>query len=561
MTQRFLSPEALALENQQLRARLEEAEDLIRAINSGSVDAFLVQKGAEDQVLVLDGVDKPYRLLIERMAQAAVTLTEDGTIIYANRRLSDLLGESTAVLVGAELADYLQVADRPAFRKILAETDGDAEMDASMRGPSGALIPVHLAAATLLQPPRILSLVITDLREQKRQESERLAHIEEQAARRVAESAAESLREADRRKDEFLAMLAHELRSPLAPIRNGLEILDRLSSQDPTIVKTRTIMTRQVESLVRLVDDLLDASRVSQGKIELKRERMDLRTSVTRALESAQGFIEKRQQKLEVALPDQPIYLNGDTIRLAQAVINLLSNASKFTPAGGEITLTVRREGDQASIVVRDTGMGIRPDMLSRIFELFAQVNASMGRTEGGLGIGLTLSRRLIELHGGTLEGASEGVNKGSQFTIRLPVEPVTARVQTASCSEESPAVVTSRRILVVDDNRDAAESLTILLNLLGHESRTEIDSENAVRSVREFKPDLVLLDISMPGMSGYEIANLIRQQPELGTVRVVAVSGYGSERHRQRSLSTGFDGHLVKPVGVEQLEEILRSI
>lgn len=551
----------LTRENQELRQRLEEAEELIRAISSGSVDAFLVQKGAEDQVLVLDGVDKPYRLLIERMNQAAVTLTEDGTIIYANPSLSQLLGEGVANLIGTSIADYLQVSDRPAFERMLTDTKEDLELDALMLGANGQLIPVHLALATLLQPPRVLALIITDLTHQKKVEAERATLVAVQAAQKAAEAAAQSLRDADRRKDEFLAMLAHELRSPLAPIRNGLEILDRISSQEPEVLRTRQIMGRQVENLVRMVDDLLDVSRVSEGKIELRREQLDLRAAVNRALESAQSFINQKDQQLEVSLPDHPIPLQGDVIRICQTVVNLLSNASKFSPPGSDISLQVRQDGSQAIIEVKDGGIGIRPEMLPQIFELFAQANPTMGRSEGGLGIGLTLSRRLIELHGGKLIGTSDGLNKGSTFTIVLPtVEPGMAG-PVAAKTGESAVVVEGRRVLVVDDNQDAAESLTVLLTLLGHVSRTETDSQQAVHTMREFRPDLVLLDIGMPGMSGYEIANMVRQLPELAGTRVVAVSGYGTERHRQRSLSTGFDGHLVKPVAVDQLKALLQSL
>jgi PAS domain S-box-containing protein len=417
------SPEGLAREVLELRDRLEEAESTLRAIRGGRVDAFMVDHGAGDQVLVLDGVDRPYRLLIERMNQAVLNVTDDGTIIYANRRLGELVGLPTAALVGSHLGAHLDADDRGAFHRLLAlALERDAGANLALVRSDGERLPVHLAAAPLIEERHLVSLIVTDRSEQLRTERERAQFLQAEAARTAAESVARALQDADRRKDEFLAMLAHELRNPLAPLRNGLAILNTVGTHSPEAEKTRAMMERQVQNLVHMVDDLLDVGRVTQGKITLLMKRTDLRDIVWQAVDSSRPFVSQHRHLLEVRCPDQPVLVEGDQIRLTQVMVNLLTNAIKFTPEGGRIDVELREEDPAwVTLHVRDTGVGIAPEMQATIFDLFTQAESTINRTEGGLGIGLTLSRRLVEMHQGKLSVRSEGLGCGSEFIVRLP--------------------------------------------------------------------------------------------------------------------------------------------
>lgn len=371
--------------------------------------------------------------------------------------------------------------------------------------------------------------------------------------------AEEALREADRRKDEFLATLAHELRNPLAPIRNAVQILRMKGTVDPDLRWARDIIDRQAQQLTRLVDDLLDVSRITRGKIELRKERIELAAILERALETSRPLIEGSRHRLTVNFPQEPLTLTADLTRMAQVLANLLNNAAKYTRPGGQIQLSAGREGDQAVIEVRDDGIGIPPEMLSLIFEMFAQVDTSLERAQGGLGIGLTIARRLVEMHGGTLVAASGGMGKGSVLTVRLPLapEPESAGLDDRSGEETSPGA--PLRILVVDDNEDSAESLAMLLELKGHDARTAHDGPRALAAAAEHRPDVVFLDIGMPGMNGFEVADRLRRQPETRNVLLVAMTGWGQEEDRRRSKEAGFDLHLVKPLDPDAaLDEIL---
>lgn len=546
-------------ENEDLHLRLEEVEGIVRAISNHEVDAFVVQQGGSERVLVLDGVDRPYRLLIERMQQGAAVLTLDGSAIYANVRLADLLGAPLETLLGAALTKYVRPDDRPAFNALLAQgAAGDAARELTLLRTDGTGFPALLSVSPLFEPAEILCLIITDLTLQKRHEAER-------AARAAAEQAAEFLRDADRRKDEFLAILGHELRNPLAPLRNGLQILNLIGFKELAAQQVHEMMTRQLESLARLVDDLLDVSRVTQGQIDLQLERADLKLVVMRSVESCRTFIDAQGHRLELDLPPGPVMVEADAIRLIQVISNLLNNAAKFTARGGKIHVTAASLGDarQAIVKIRDTGRGIAPEMLPRVFELYAQADPSTSRAEGGLGIGLTLARRVVGLHGGTLEAFSAGLGRGSEFVMRLPLAPVEAA--SSGRAEDRGAAggqsLSPRRILVVDDNRDSATSLVMLLRLLGHDVRDANDGRQALAILEEFVPDLLLLDLGMPGMSGYQVAERVQSDPRLRDVRVVALSGYGGAEERRRSDAAGFHDHLVKPVEFAALQTILASI
>jgi signal transduction histidine kinase/CheY-like chemotaxis protein len=374
------------------------------------------------------------------------------------------------------------------------------------------------------------------------------------------------IQDQDRRKNEFLAMLAHELRNPLAPIRNAVQILRSPAAEGEEAAWARDVIGRQVEQMVRLVDDLLDISRITGGKIQLQRSRVDVGTIVTRAVETSRPWIEARRHDLDVILPRDPIVLEADVTRMAQVLANLLNNAAKYTPEGGQITVHVAREGDEAVFRVRDTGVGIPPDMLSKVFDLFIQVDQSLDRSQGGLGIGLTLVRQLVELHGGRIEAHSEGINRGTEFVLRLPA-PAPARPAAPSPSAETngsrtrPRVGPTRRILVVDDNQDAARSLAKLMRLCGHDVATAYDGPSALAALETFPAEIVLLDIGLPGMNGYEVARAMRQQPELEDVAVVALTGYGQPEDRHRSQEVGINHHLVKPVDLDHLSALIASL
>jgi signal transduction histidine kinase/CheY-like chemotaxis protein len=377
--------------------------------------------------------------------------------------------------------------------------------------------------------------------------------LEEELRQRAGE-----LAEAHRHKDEFLALLAHELRNPLAPVRSGLHILKQLGISGTPLERVQEIMTRQVELLTRLVDDLLDVSRIAHGKIKLHKDKINLATVVQQAVETCRPLLEERRHELIVTLPPQPMHLEADPTRLEQILINLLNNAAKYTPEGGRVWLIGSQEDGEVVLRVRDTGQGIAPEMLARVFEPFQQADWVSGSPGAGLGIGLTLVRRLTELHGGRVEAHSPGVGKGSEFVVCLPALPPEEANKHQRGEIESVTVPPKRRILIVDDNEDGARSLAMLLRLQGHEVRVANDGPAALEVARSDPPDLILLDLGMPGMDGYEVARRLRQEPRLEGVVLAALTGWTQNEDRRRTLEGGFDAHLVKPISLEQLQELL---
>jgi signal transduction histidine kinase/ActR/RegA family two-component response regulator len=368
------------------------------------------------------------------------------------------------------------------------------------------------------------------------------------------------LREADRRKDEFLATLAHELRNPLAPIRNGLQILRMTKGDAAAAGRVHEMLERQVGHLVRLVDDLMEVARVTRGRIELRKEAVDLAGMLRSAVETSRPLIEAAHHELIVDLPEEPVTLVADPVRLAQVVANLLNNAAKYTEEGGRIVVSARREGEQAVVSVRDSGVGIPIDVLPRVFDLFSQADRTYHRAQGGLGIGLTLVRTLVELHGGTVTASSDGLGKGSEFTVRLPLGLERTAVRARNRGEGS-SVFAAHRILVVDDSRDAAESLAMLLVSLGADVHTAGDGPAALEKVVACRPSVILLDIGMPGMDGLEVARRVRQLPESRELTVIALSGWGQDEDRRRSREAGIDYHLVKPVNLDELNHLLTAL
>lgn len=370
----------------------------------------------------------------------------------------------------------------------------------------------------------------------------------------------ERLSQADRRKDEFLATLAHELRNPLAPMRNVVELL-KLQTLDATQLRwTREVLERQLQHLTHLVDDLLEVSRITQGKLELRRQRVELADAVQGALEAAAPLVQAASHELTVDLPEQAIVLDADPTRLTQIILNLLNNATKYTPPGGRIWLSVQQVDAHATVTVRDSGLGIPREHLTTIFEMFSQLTPALERSQGGLGIGLALVRGLVELHGGTVSAHSDGPGQGSEFVVTLPLAPST-RAMATQVDKPGDDPSRSRRILVVDDNEDAAESLEMLLGLHGHQVRSAGDGMAALRLAGEFLPELTLLDIGLPKLNGYEVAKLIRQQPWGAHMLLVAVTGWGQAQDKQAADEAGFDRHLTKPVDPEELMSILREM
>lgn len=370
-------------------------------------------------------------------------------------------------------------------------------------------------------------------------------------------TAMEALKDNDRRKDEFLAMLAHELRNPLAPIQSALEILQRGDAGKEAEMEARRIMERQLQKEVRLVDDLLDVSRITQGSIALRADAIDLAQVASQSAEDVRHHFEAKKHEFTMTLPEKPLVVKGDALRLEQIISNLLINAAKYTPPGGHISLTLAEEAGKAVLTVADDGIGIAPDLLPRIFDLFVQAELAIDRSQGGLGIGLTLVRRLVELQGGTVEASSGSLKKGSRFTVRLPV--LTGAVPLAAATPAvSKTPFTRHRILVVDDNLDAANTSALLLKLLGHDVQTAVDGPTGLAAANVFKPEVVLLDIGLPGMDGYEVARRLRKMPETKDSLLVAVSGYGQAEDRRRSREAGFDHHVVKPATMEKLSALI---
>jgi signal transduction histidine kinase/ActR/RegA family two-component response regulator len=372
---------------------------------------------------------------------------------------------------------------------------------------------------------------------------------------------AQVLREVDRRKSEFLATLGHELRNPLAPLWHAVKLQELQTTTDPTSLQVRDIVRRQVQQLARLADDLLDISRIAQGKVELRKEPVHLATIVAQAAQTSGPHLKARHHTFDVLVSPDPLWIDADPARVVQIIVNLLNNAAKYTEPGGRVWLTVERDGNEAVIRVRDTGMGIPPEMLPHVFELFTQGEWSSDHSQGGMGIGLALVRRLVELHGGTISAHSAGLGEGAEFVVRLPAiaAPAGSRGQPdAAPNPPNGVAAAGLRILIVDDNVDAAESLGMLLVAEGHQPRVAHDGPSALKAAQEFRPDVVVLDIGLPRMDGYEVARRLRAQPEMAEALLIALTGYGQDDDRRRCQEAGFNVHLVKPADLDVLRNAL---
>ena len=490
-----------------------------------------------------------FRAFFEQGTNFAGVLALDGTVVEANRLCLDGCGFTRQEVIGrpfwacgwwnrsAELMERVRAACLQAAAGQLFRTETNYFVS------SGAERIVDLVLAPVTdEAGRVLFIAATgsDITDRRQLE--------------------DSLRAADRKKDDFIALLAHELRNPLAPIRNGLQVLRLAAGNIEAGERVQAMMDRQLSHMVRLIDDLLDVSRINRNKMELRRSRVALTDVVSSAVETARPLIDEKGHELSVALPPGPIYLDADLTRLAQVFSNLLTNSAKYTPRGGRIWLSVEPRGAEVAVAVRDTGVGIPVESLASIFDMFAQLDRPLERATDGLGIGLALVKGLVEMHGGTITAESPGPGQGSTFTVHLPVwgQPAEAPAPSAVVA---PRAGSRRRILVVDDNRDSAETLATMLELFGDEVCTVHDGSAAITAAEQFAPDAILMDVGMPGMNGHDATRRIRAEPWGQSPIILALTGWGQDLDRARSLAAGCDGHLVKPVDLSELEKLLAEL
>jgi PAS domain S-box-containing protein len=531
----------------------KEAEENARRL----AEERAARQAAEANARIIQEQREQLRVTLESIGDAVIVTDIAGRVNLVNPVGQQLTGWGSQEAAGQPLARVFDIKNEQTGRpvenpvaRVLAEgvVVGLANHTA-LTARDGSVRPIEDSAAPIKdEKGRTLGVVLVfrDATEKRRIENE--------------------IREADRNKDEFLAMLAHELRNPLAPLHNALQILRMRGVDAATAERARAMMERQVQHMVRLVDDLLDVSRIMRGKIELHKEPVDVATIIARAVETAQPAIDALGHALEISLPKEPVLVEGDLMRLAQVVSNLLNNAAKYTEQRGRIWLSAERQGEELVLRVRDSGVGISPEFLPRIFDLFVQAEHGVARAQGGLGIGLTLVRRVVEMHGGRVTATSAGKGKGSEFIVRLPAlskggAPRAGAGQEGGGETSPGPSFPCHRILVVDDSTDAADSLATLLRLQGQNVQVAYDGPAALAAAEGFRPELVFLDIGMPGMDGYEVARRLRRQPENEKTLLVALTGWGQKEDRQRSKEAGFDHHLTKPAGAQTLRELLGNL
>jgi PAS domain S-box-containing protein len=545
------------------QARLRESESFHRLIGELASDFAFHARIEPGGHIVIDSATSGLNVLLgytldELQSRPGLALIHPDDRFALQSALSragagaDVRGEARVIAKDGHLV-HVEYSAHPERRE-----------DGTLSGVIGAFRNVTVQREQQVALAEERQRLLVDIQKRQEVESE-LRQAKDEAERRAneAEEARAALKDRERRlqyeaqlKDEFLATLAHELRNPLAPLRNVSEIL-RLEVLSDTARQATGVMNRQIAQLVRLIDDLMDVSRITRGHLTLQRETIDLRTIIESAVETAQPQLTGAGVSLSTEIPPQPCLLDVDATRISQIFLNLLTNAAKFTPAGGRIWLTVRPHSERVSVVVRDSGIGIAPEDQDRVFGMFVQLNRDMRRSQTGLGIGLTLVKQMAEMHGGTVAVWSEGLGQGSEFTVTLPLVPVA--VHTGPKEEISPAQRPSWKILVADDSQDGADSLAFLLRAAGHVVTTAYDGRTAIRMAEQERPDVVLLDIGMPEVSGYDVARAIRREAWGRNMRLIALTGWGQAEHRRRSLEVGFDEHLVKPVELDVLEDVLQ--
>jgi signal transduction histidine kinase/ActR/RegA family two-component response regulator len=585
---------ATAEQIRKLTARLEEAEDTLRAVRSGEIDAFIVQGPKGEQIYSLRSAEQPYRNLVEDMLEGAAILTTEGDIAYCNKRFAELVAIPLEDVIGGPMERFVNSVDRAAYRAMLAA--GSGKRRTKLLSADGRAIDVFLSFTTsVCDDVSRLNVIVTDLSEL----------LDAQSSRDRAEQQSQA-------KDEFMAMLAHELRNPLSAVTAAVKVLEMAKGQEIAATRARCIIGRQVQHLSKLVDDLLDVGRVVTGKIVLDKHSMDFCELVRR---TATVFGEREAQH-RFDIKTESVWVEGDAVRLEQIVSNIIGNAVKYTPAGGNISVSLRGEGAEAVLRVQDDGFGIAPELLPVVFDLFVQGERTLDRAQGGLGIGLTLVRRLVDLHKGSVSVFSEGNGRGSVFTVRLPRVPA-ARNAASPCDAPRTDAI-RRRVLIVEDNRDAREMFRMMLELDGHEVLEAEEGYSGLEMLRAQAPDVAFIDVGLPGLDGYEIARQFRREgceevnsnapdarngheaaarngheaaahngheaaacngPEVAAsgngngkssfgragdgnhrVLLVALTGYGTPEALARSRKAGFDYHLIKPVNPETLYKLLND-
>jgi signal transduction histidine kinase len=518
-----------------LRRRLAEAEEMLRAIRQGEIDALVVEGAGGNQVYTLHNADEPYRDLVEQMHEGAVVLTSRGDILYANARFAALVGAPLVSVIGSRFDRFVSASDRDDLEILLAA--GSGRRRCGMLGPDAGPFEVSLSLTSTRSAEGVRrNLIVTDLKEL----------LEAQSSRDRAERD-------NRTKDGFLAMLAHELRNPLGVISTAVQAVKVAHGKGAPAILAHDVIARQVGNITRLVDDLLDIERVVSGKIRLHWNQVDLAEVVRR---SVAPFSADARLDRQIDVQTEPAWVNGDAVRIEQMLTNILTNAVKYTPPGGRIRVGLRADGADAVLSVEDTGFGISPSLLPFIFDMYVQADQTLERARGGLGIGLALVRRLVEVHGGTVTAASEGEGKGSCFTVRLrtiPLAEVSSGVSFLGGRHAKP-----KRVLLIEDNGTARERLRMMLELAGHAVYEATDGVRGIELLKAVRPHVAIIDVSLPGMDGYDVARRIREKPQGRGMLLLALTGHGSPGDSKHSLEHGFDRHLVNPVDPDDLARLI---
>ena len=517
------------------RERLAEAEEMLRAIREGEIDALVVEGAGGGKVYTLHSADEPYRNLVEQMQEGAVVLNSRGDILYSNTRFAAMVDEPIEAVIGSPFDRFVGEGDRHGFESLLLTGGGRCRSTLISPLSTALDVSLSLSAAGAIGEGR-LNLIVTDLSEL----------LEARSKRDRAERD-------NRTKDEFLAMLAHELRNPLGAVSAALHVLESAGVNVQSARRAQDVIGRQVEHISRLISDLLDVERVISGKIRLVRQPLDLAEAIRSVVDPIAGSVPAERH---LDIQTRPVWIAGDALRIEQVLTNLVTNAIKYTPPDGQIRITLRADGRDALLVVEDTGAGISPELLPFIFDLYVQSDRTLSRSRGGLGIGLTLVRSLVEAHGGTVSASSEGEGRGSRFTIRLKAIP------SADASSGMPLHgerrTKRRRVLLIEDSDAAREMLRMTLELAGHIVHDVPDGVKGLELLDVVHPDVGIIDIGLPVMDGYEVAKRIRQQPQGRDMLLLALSGYDSPDHARRALEHGFNYHLVKPVDLDHLAHLI---
>ncbi len=518
-----------------LRVRLAEAEEMLRAIRHGEIDALVVEGARGNQVYTLHSAEEPYRNLVEQMQEGAVVLTSRGDIVYANARFAALVGEPLQSVTGSQFGRFVHASDKGNVATLLGLDDGRGRC--RLLRPDSAAFEVSLSLTTTKSARRDRkNLIVTDMTELLE------AHTKRDRAEHES-----------RIKDEFLALVGHELRNPLGAIGAAAQVLKESHARGKPEARAHDVIGRQVDYITRLIDDLLDIERVNSGKIRLTRESVDLAEVVLRA---AATFTADTRLDRHIDVTTEPAWVDGDAGRIEQVLTNLLTNAVKYTPPGGRIRVALRADGADAVLSVEDSGFGISPSLLPFIFDMYVQADQTLGRSRGGLGIGLALVRRLVELHGGAVTASSGGEGHGSTFTVRLEAIPSTETCSGLSSPWERR--VKQRRVLLIEDNAEARETLRTMLELSGHVVYDAGNGPQGVELLSAVHPHVGIIDVSRPGLDGYEVARRIREQPQGRGMLLLALTADGSPGGSMHALEHGFDYHLVQPVDQDHLARLI---